>query len=361
MENVPISPSRERSSGTKPTPALRTSLTLRPTSSSPSRVIEPWTRSCRPRMASVSSVWPLPWTPAMARISPRAIPKLMPSTTCWPLGAMTVRSLTSKVVSWGLGGSLVQGQAHGAAHHHGRQLGGGGAGIGRAHHLAAPDDGDGVRDGLHLTELVGNEDDGGAVALELAHDVQQLIGILRSQHGRGLIEDEHLGVADECLDDFHALLHAHGEVFDQRVGVDVESVPVGDLPDLPAGVIQVQESAGLGGLRSQCHILRDSKDRDQHEVLVHHADAGRHGVAGAAEGDRFVVDQDFALCGLVQSVEDVHQRGLASAVLAEQTVNLPGFDDHIDVIVGYQGAEAFCNALEFKFQNSDQSRDVRKA
>ena len=109
---------------------------------------------------------------------------------------------------------------------------------------------------------------------------------------------------------------------------------------------------------AQGHVFRDGEDRDQHEVLVHHADAGGHGVAGSAEGDRFVVDQDLALGGLVQPVEDVHQRGLASAVLAEQTVNLPGLNNHVNVVVGYQGAEAFGDPLEFKFQNSDQSRSV---
>ena len=101
-----MSPSTVRSSGTKPTPALSTSLTLWPRSSSPSSRIDPSQRSCRPRMASVSSVWPLPWTPATARISPRAMSKVMPSTTCWPVGAMTVRSLTLNVVSCGLAGAL---------------------------------------------------------------------------------------------------------------------------------------------------------------------------------------------------------------------------------------------------------------
>ena len=108
-------------------------------------------------------------------------------------------------------------------------------------------------------------------------------------------------------------------------------------------------------------VFGHGEDRDQHEVLVHHADAGGHGVARAAEGDGFVVDEDLALGGLVESVQDVHQRGLAGAVLAEQTVNLPGFNNHVNVVVGYQGAEAFGDPLEFKFQNSDQSRSVRRS
>ena len=68
--NSAMSPSSVRSSGTKPTPASSTRRTLLPRSSTPSRVMDPVVRGWRPRIASVSSVWPLPCTPAIARISP---------------------------------------------------------------------------------------------------------------------------------------------------------------------------------------------------------------------------------------------------------------------------------------------------
>ena len=53
-------------------------------------------------------------------------------------------------------------------------------------------------------------------------------------------------------------------------------------------------------------------------MLVHHADAGGHGVAGAGEVLHLVVEEDLALVGLVQAVEHVHERRLAGAVLTEQ-------------------------------------------
>ena len=69
-------------------------------------------------------------------------------------------------------------------------------------------------------------------------------------------------------------------------------------------------------------VLGHGEDRDQHEVLVHHADAGGDRVLGGADVHRLVVDQDLALVGLDQPVQDVHQGGLAGAVLAEQGVDL---------------------------------------
>ena len=87
-------------------------------------------------------------------------------------------------------------------------------GLAAAHHLAPPDHGDPVRDGADLAQLVGDEDDRGARVLELAHDRDQLVGLLRREHGRRLVEDEDLGVPGQRLDDLDALLHAHRQVLD---------------------------------------------------------------------------------------------------------------------------------------------------
>ena len=61
-------------------------------------------------------------------------------------------------------------------------------------------------------------------------------------------------------------------------------------------------------------------------MLVDHADTGGHGVARPGEGDGLVVDEDLSGVGLVEAVEDVHERGLARAVLAQEGVDLAGFD-----------------------------------
>ena len=80
--------------------------TLRPTSSSPLSRAEPRTCGCRPRSASVSSVCPLPCTPATARISPPRTSKLTSLTTSWPIGSMTLRFSTTSARSLRCGGFL---------------------------------------------------------------------------------------------------------------------------------------------------------------------------------------------------------------------------------------------------------------
>jgi hypothetical protein len=85
---------------------------------------------------------------------------------------------------------------------------------------------------------------------------------------------------------------------------------------------------------------------------MHHADAGGDRVTGALDSYRLAVDQDLSLVRLQQSVEDIHQGGLARTVLAEQGVNLPGFDGQVDVVIGDQVAETLGDAAQFESQRN---------
>jgi hypothetical protein len=51
---------------------------------------------------------------------------------------------------------------------------------------------------------------------------------------------------------------------------------------------------------------------------------------------------------VVEPVEDVHQRRLARAVLAEQRVHLAGEEVEVDGVVGDDAGEALRDALELE-------------
>ncbi len=177
------------------------------------------------------------------------------------------------------------------------------------------------------------------VPFELPDDVEQFVGLLGSKHCRGFVQDQDLGVPHQGLDDLHPLLDSHREVFHHGVGVDVEAVLVRDLADPAAGRFHVQESGGLSSLIAQGNVLGDAEDRNQHKVLMHHADSGGHRFAGVLERHRFAVDQDFALGGVVEAVENVHQGGFPCAVLPQETMHLSRLNHEVDVVIGYQGSE----------------------
>ena len=96
----------------------------------------------------------------------------------------------------------------------------------------------------------------------------------------------------------------------------------------------VVEEALVARLDPEHDVLGDRHHRNEHEVLVHHADPALDRVLRRAERDALAVEDDLALVGLREPVEDVHQRRLAGAVLAEQRVHLAAAEVEVDVVVG---------------------------
>ena len=74
-------------------------------------------------------------------------------------------------------------------------------------------------------------------------------------------------------------------------------------------------------LGSEDDVLEDGEVVGELEVLEHHADPGIDGVGRRGEVHLAAVDSDRALVGALDAVEDLHQRGLAGAVLADDGVD----------------------------------------
>ena len=96
------------------------------------------------------------------------------------------------------------------------------------------------------------------------------------------------------------------------------------------------DRVGTADLTVQLDILRDGKAREQHELLVYHADTGFQGVKGRVELHLRPVDQDVPLiaAGLADHVhakQYFHKGALAGAVLAHQAQHLARFQGEVDV------------------------------
>ena len=92
-----------------------------------------------------------------------------------------------------------------------------------ADHPAAPDHRDPVRYLEHLVELVADEDDAPAALGQAAQEEEDLLRLLRREHGRRFVEDEDARVAVESLQDLDALLLADRERADLDVRIDLEA------------------------------------------------------------------------------------------------------------------------------------------
>ncbi len=206
--------------------------------------------------------------------------------------------------------------------------------------LPAPQHRHPVGDLEHLVQLVADEDDRHPLLRERAEDLEQLLGLLGGQDGGRLVQDEDVGVPVERLQDLDALLLTDRDVLDPRVRIDLELEGVGQVADALGGGVVVEQHLALGGLVREHDVLRHRHHGNQHEVLVHHADAAVDGVARRAHPRRLALDPDLALVGVIQAVEDVHQRRLAGAVLAQQRMHFAEPEIEADVVVGDDPGEA---------------------
>ena len=155
----------------------------------------------------------------------------------------------------------------------------------RAHHLAPPDDRDPVGDLEHLVQLVADEDDRVTLGGEASEDLEDLLGLLRRQHGGRLVEDEDPCLPVERLEDLHPLLPADRQRADLDIGVDVEPEPLAELDDPAIGLVPIEEDRVRHRLLAEEDVVGDRQHRDQHEVLVDHADPARDRVGRAADRD----------------------------------------------------------------------------
>ena len=57
-------------------------------------------------------------------------------------------------------------------------------------------------------------------SFSVREDAEQLVGLLRRQHGARLVEDQDARAAEQHLQDLDPLLLADRQIGDQRIGID---------------------------------------------------------------------------------------------------------------------------------------------
>ena len=183
----------------------------------------------------MSSVCPLPSTPAIPTISPALTSNEAPRTASSPRSSRTRSSSTSRSGSPGCRGLLDPQHDLAADHERARPSGVAPSRGTVSICLALAEDGDPVRDLEHLVQLVADEDDRLPVGLERADDREELARLLRREDGRRLVEDQDLGAAVERLQDLGALLHPDADRRDARFGPHREAELRRELADALLG------------------------------------------------------------------------------------------------------------------------------
>ena len=218
------------------------------------------------------------------------------------------------------------------------------AGLDRGDGGAAAHDGDVVGDREHLVELVGDEDQGVALGLELAQVREERVDLLRHQHRGRLVEDDDLGAAVEHLEDLHALPLADAERLDELVGVEVEAVASSEISSISARASSPMPCSFSAPSTTFSSTVRLSASMKCWKTMpMPELDrVGRRARTSTASPSTSMVP----VVGLLHAVQDLHQRRLAGAVLADEGVDRAGADVDVDVVVGDHAREALADAAQ---------------
>ncbi len=191
------------------------------------------------------------------------------------------------------------------------------------HDAARGHDDDAVGHFLGFSQLVGGEDDADALRLQVRHHAADSDPPLGVDTRRGLVEEGHLGLPDQCQGQGEALLLPAREVPPGRGGHraeadEVEQVGRWEGVDVVAGE-EVQDAA-----------------RPEHRV---HAPALEHDADAAAErgvvGDGVEPEDAHVACGRPPvALEGLDRRGLARSVGSEHDEHLAGVGREVHAVHG---------------------------
>ena len=203
-------------------------------------------------------------------------------------------------------------------------------------------DDDPVGAGHDFMQLVGDEDDGVTVRLELGDRAKKTCGLRRRQNLCRLVEDQDARAGKQLFENLDLLPVADRQSPDRQVKIDIEPEPRGEA--LHAGAQAGGPDDEREVIEKERDILPDRERRDQAEVLENHADPE---TARRARGvDRRIAAGDYERAGVgpVIAIKDLAERALARAILAEQSDNLARDDGEFGDVVGEQRAEALDDA-----------------
>ncbi len=292
----------------------------------------------RPAIASASSVRPAPTSPAMPSTSPRARVRL----TSWTMPG-TDRSWTDSRLSVRRGILGREDVLQLAAHHRGRHvvfrhL----AAQGAAHDRAVAQHGDAVGQTRDLVQPVRAEHQRHTFGAQPVDLRVKRLDLAVGQRGRGFVHDQHTRLARQRLGDFHHLPVGNRQVADAGIGADGRIQPRQQIARGAAHgrVVKLQTA---GQFASKEDVAGDRQVRGKVEFLMDHHDPGSFGIGTAAERDRAPVQQHLPAGGRQIAAKDLHDRGLARAVFADQRVDLARAQRQVDAVQNLDRAEAACH------------------
>ena len=216
----------------------------------------------------------------------------------------------------------------------------------RQHVPPVAHDRDALTDREDLLEPVRDEEDRAAVGAERLDDAEQPRHLGRRQRRRRLVHHDHPRVRRQRLRDLDELLIGDREPAGEPVRVEANAEPLEDRRRLASHSPRVDATEPLERLHTDEDVLGDGQIGEERRLLEDDRDPGRLRLLGRVEDRLLAVDEQAPGVGPVDAREDLDQRRLAGAVLADEAVDLTADQFDVAVLESVHGAEALLGVLE---------------
>ena len=153
--------------------------------------------------------------------------------------------------------------------------------------------------------------------------------------------EQELRILQKAAHDLDALPLAGREVVHGAIRIDRQSIALGYLGDPP---LQIAPLRGI--VDAERDVLGGGQSLEEREMLEHDADAEPAGKGRVRDLHGFSLPDDLARVRPQDAVDDVDERALAGAVLAEERMDLARPHGKLDVVVCKAAGKSLDDAFE---------------
>jgi hypothetical protein len=212
-------------------------------------------------------------------------------------------------------------------------------------HAAVAQDGDLVGQLEHLAEEVRDQEHGASRPRERADYLVQGGDLLAVQRGGRLVHHDQLRLARERAQDLDLLLFGGAQPAGGHAPGELESRGARQVAVAPAQRAAAHEARGAR-LGAQEHVLGHRELGHDAALLGDGGDAALQRLARRAQRHRFAAEEQRARVGLEHAGDDLAQRRLPRAVLADQRVDRAARDPQRDAVERADDSEVLGDVRE---------------
>ena len=204
----------------------------------------------------------------------------------------------------------------------------------------------------HFAQEMRDQDDGRAAGREPPDDLVQPVRVGPGKGGGRLVHDDQPGVTAQRAQDLHLLLIGGPQAASRQVAAELEARRGGELVITAAEGAPGHE-AGPARLGAEEDVLRDRQRGRDRQLLGDQDDPADDGLARGTERDRLPADQQLTAIGGDDAGQDLAQRRLPRAVLADERVDRPLLDRQADPVQGPHAAEGLGDVRQLDVRAPD--------